>query len=266
MKIYLPKLDITNKSWWYAGKRKRQATATGVRFVEDNLLVAHYLGKKLYLLNLSGDVLSEIDTKYETDLLDIKGNLIACTNLFEKKISLFHLTDTLSFYKYLTVPFSHIHGVFIEQDFILCTTEDSLVMVDFDSNCVVLKKFEDQPKDVFVYGPYTIVASTKGLVKAGSVEVPPKATTIHLIKDGITLSQISIDGQADGITYKPNDLFTIYVTLQDIDSIAEITLIDEKLEFKKYIKEFNFPHGVHYSNNKLAVTNYGDNSISIVDV
>jgi hypothetical protein len=266
MKIHLPKLDISKKSWWYAGKRKRQATATAVRFVGDNLLVAHYLGRKLYLLDQSGKVLSEFDTKYETDLLDVKGNLVACTNLFEKKISLFHLTDTLSFYKYLTVPFSHLHGVFIEEGHILCTTDDSLVMVDFDSNCVVVKKFEDQPKDVFTYGPYTIVASTKGLVKAGFVQVPPKATTIHLIKDGITLSQVSIDGQADALTYKVGDTFTIYITLQDIDSVAEITLTDEKLEFKRYITGFNFPHGIHYSNNKIAVSNYGDNSISLLDV
>ena len=266
MKVYLPQPKLVTNSWWYVGNRNRQATATAVRFVGDDLLVAHYLGRKLYLLDQRENVLLELNTRFETDLLDIKGSLVACTNLFEKKISLFHLNDTLSFYKYLNVPYGHLHGVFIDGDSVICTTDNSLVRVDFNSKCTVIKTFEDQPKDVFVYGPYIVVVSTKGLVKAKSVNMPTKATTLHLIKDNQVIDSISFTGRADALAFKQETPYTIYVTLQDIDSVAEIILEDEKLSFKRYIQEFNFPHGVDYSNGKLAVSNYGDNSISILNV
>lgn len=266
MKIYLPYTPHVNDSWRYAGNNKRQATATAVRFVGENLLVAHYLGRKLYLLDKTGKVLSSIDTEYETDLLDYKDNLIACSNLFNEKISLFSLTDKLSFYKYLTVPHDHLHGIFIDKDSVLCTTGHSIVRVDYESNCTIIKTFEDQPKDVFIYGDYMVVVSTKGFITTKPGKIPKKATTIHLIKENITLDTISIDGQVDAVTYKDDNPFVIYLTSQDINAVAKVILENEKLKFEKYISGFSFPHGIHYANNKLAVSNYGDNSISILDV
>ena len=41
---------------------------------------------------------------------------------------------------------------------------------------------------------------------------------------------------------------------------------DNKLHIEKRISGFNFPHGVDYKNNRIAITNYGDNTIRIFDV
>jgi hypothetical protein len=48
--------------------------------------------------------------------------------------------------------------------------------------------------------------------------------------------------------------------------VLHFKFIDNKLSIVKRIGGFTFPHGVDCKNGKVAITNYGDNTIRIFDI
>ena len=57
-----------------------------------------------------------------------------------------------------------------------------------------------------------------------------------------------------------------FITVQGDDTVVHFKFVDNKLHIEKRIGGFNFPHGIDYKNNRIAITNYGDNTIRIFDV
>ena len=57
-----------------------------------------------------------------------------------------------------------------------------------------------------------------------------------------------------------------FITVQGDDEVVYFKFVDNKLNIEKRIGGFSFPHGIDYKNNKVAITNYGDNTIRIFDV
>jgi WD40 repeat protein len=77
------------------------------------------------------------------------------------------------------------------------------------------------------------------------------------------IDELSFHGQTDSILVNGEDGF---VTVQGDDTVLHFKFINGKLSFIKNIAGFNFPHGISSSGNKIAITNYGDNSIRIFDI
>lgn len=72
------------------------------------------------------------------------------------------------------------------------------------------------------------------------------------------IDMIEFYGQSDSIAISGQHIF---VTMQSEHGVAHLTLIDNKLSYLGIIKGFRFPHGIATYADKVAVTNYGDNSI-----
>ena len=77
------------------------------------------------------------------------------------------------------------------------------------------------------------------------------------------IDEVVFHGQTDSIVVNGEDGF---ITIQGDDTVLHFKFVDNKLSIVKRIGGFSFPHGIDYKNNKVAVTNYGDNTIRIFDV
>ena len=260
-KIYLPYIDTSSFTPYYVGSRPRMATATGVRIIKNTILVAHLLGRKLYLIDFKGDILLQINTEFETDMFDYNDNRIVCTNLFDKRVSLFNLDESgIHFVDYIPVPYEHIHGVRFHEDKIFVTPRNNVVSINSDGISSIVYTSSDQVQDIIFIDDLALVVTTKGTVGISPINIPVKATTLYLYRNEHLLDQISLDGQADALCYCKKG----YITLQDMNSIAEFSIIDSKIVFHRYIPGFDFPHGIDCTKDMIAVTNYGDNSITIL--
>jgi hypothetical protein len=84
MKYKLPDFDLSEFPVIYVGNRVRYATATAVSFIDDvTILVAVFLSKKIYLININNDefnILDEIILNHYPDLMDFKDGLIVTSN------------------------------------------------------------------------------------------------------------------------------------------------------------------------------------------
>ncbi len=270
-KIYLHYTDLTQFRAWYAGKRSRYATATAVRIVGDNLIAAHYLGRKLYLMNFEGEVISELSTDYETDLLDYRNGLVACSNLSDERISIYRLKGIeFIFIKFVHVPRSNLHGIrFKDDNTIAVTTKKSIVLVNIDTEEIreLVIESVQQPKDICFYKDTFIYPTSSTHVTDQPYLVPPKRSSLKMSgpvdENGfLGIDMVLTDGQPDAICMRGDEGF---VTMQDSDSICHFRVADYHIEVIEYIPGFNFPHGIDCDEKRIVVTNYGDNSISILE-
>jgi hypothetical protein len=77
------------------------------------------------------------------------------------------------------------------------------------------------------------------------------------------LDEVSFHGQTDSLTLSGEDGF---ITIQGDDTVLHFKLIDDKLSIVKRIGGFDFPHGIDATETKVAITNYGDNTIRVFEL
>lgn len=280
MKFNLPDFNLTRYRKVYAGNRSRYATATAVSFIDgDTILAASFLNRKIYLIDISNGgfkIKNSIDTAHYPDLMDYKDGVVVVTNRVDGEtiggVSIFKLSgNMLVFKKHIMTPkITQSHGVrIVDEDNIIVTNTD-----DNNRGCFFLKlsdgtfnsfnNFEHYPKDVFIKDNRLLISSSS------SRPSPSNGVTITnsilYLFDYPTLNKIDeveFYGQTDCITVTGNDGF---ITLQGQDSILHFKVENDKLTINKTIEGFNFPHGVASFNNKVIVTNYGDNSLDILEL
>ncbi len=83
MKYYLPDFSLTHHERFYVGDKLRYATATDVKFIDNNFLIcAQLLNRTLYLIDYSDGfkIVDSIKTNYQPDLIDIKNGLVITAN------------------------------------------------------------------------------------------------------------------------------------------------------------------------------------------
>ena len=286
-------LNRTKFGELYVGNRKRLATATSISFIDSNTFVTtSLLGLKMYVYRFNFEdksytLIDSIDTTYNgklcaTDLIDYHDGLIVCSNCnlgnqsiykFENN-KLSHYIDIktffepqfchgVKFYKWLPnmICASGIRKYHI--DFINYETKELVYRIEPDA----------RPQDLaFVSENRIAILGTNGEVMNNTIEnsnffvkimyydIDIKNKTHELID-----TFIINDCRGDSIYYFDNHL---YFSNQFQDEIVVLKIENDKLQFIKNIEGYSFPHGlaIESTNNLLGVTNYGDNSIRIIEL
>ena len=279
MNYKLPELDLSKSPKVFVGNRSRWATATAVSFVTDNLiLVASFLGKKIYLIDLDNmKILTETNTVDYPDLLDYKDGLIgiAQRNGHGKfgNIGLYELKDNII--KHIREidlkNYTELHGIrVIDENKIIFTDKSKgrgVHILEWKTDKISsYNNFKFFPCDIFLLNNQILVLTTETKPNnSGLKNYNTKLSHLHLFDfpSFKEISKVSFEGQVDCISYDNNVGF---ITVQNDDSLFHFSIQDNKLYANGFVKkDFSFPHGVAMKNNKVIVTNYGTNSLSIFD-
>jgi len=282
LRIEMPRNELSMLPTVTVGNRQRISTATGVAFINDNLIVsAAFNPKKLYLIELIDggegyNIIQEFKHIHHPDLLDYRNGIIATSDYPYGEpnghASIFNLVDgKIVFKKSIPLINTKAHGCTIFDDETVIITSNSdhnrgLLYVDINSGKIV-KTFNNllhYPKNCFIIGDRLFVVCAKSLPQIGFNTVIGESIVYVFEKNTLEkIDEISFHGQTDSLVVVGEDVF---VVVQGDDTIVHIKFIDDKLSFVKRLGGFNFPHGINHLNNKIAITNYGDNTIRIFDV
>jgi hypothetical protein len=129
LKFNLPDLDYSKYHKLYVGKRSRYSTATGVSFINENLIVAaSLLGKSIYLIQLNDQehqIIDHIQCKTLPDLLDYRQGLIVTANNKSNTISLYNIKNNkLTLLNDILLDNIYPHGCrFIDNENIIITNK-----------------------------------------------------------------------------------------------------------------------------------------------
>ena len=263
------------------GNRTRYSTATAVSFVNDNLLVAAaFNSKKIYLIELLEDgtskILDVVKAKNNPDLLDYKNGVILTSDYpfmqANGHASLYDLVDNkIVFRKQIVLPNTKAHGAEIVDDKTIIITSNSdhnrgVLFIDIESHQITknLNDFKHYPKDAFIKDDRMLVVCAESLPQIGQTTVI-KESILYLFDLNTLekLDEVSFHGQTDSLTLSGEDGF---ITIQGDDTVLHFKLIDDKLSIVKRIEGFNFPHGIDATETRVAITNYGDNTIRIFEL
>ena len=263
------------------GNRSRMSTATAVAFVnKDLLLSAAFNSKKIYLIELlpdgSSKILDVVKAKNNPDLMDYKDGVILTSDYPYMQpnghASLYDLVDNkIVFRKQIVLPNTKAHGCEIVDDKTIIITSNSdhnvgVLFIDIESHQVtkVLNNIKHYPKDVYIQGDRLVVVCAESLPQIGKTTII-KESILYLF-DLTTLNkldEVSFHGQTDSLTMSGEDGF---VTIQGDDTVLHFKLVNDKLSIVKRIGGFSFPHGIDTIGNKIAITNYGDNTIRVFEL
>lgn len=259
------------------GNRKRYSTSTGVAWIDDNkFITAAFNSRKIYLIQLSDNGFTTLDVykaPYNPDLLDYKNGMLATSDYpFSDRdghTSIFNIVDDKIIYrKSINLPNTKAHGCKILDENTVIITSNSdhnkgCLFIDVEKGAVIKNFTEMQhyPKDVHIDGDRMMVVCAKSLPQIGKTTVIGESILyLFNLKTFEKLDEIVFHGQTDSITMEGSHVF---ITIQGDDTVAGFTLIDDKLSYIGRAGGFNFPHGIDAYNGKVAVTNYGDNTIRI---
>ena len=283
-KYFLPDFDKSNLDLIYAGKRKRHATATAVSFINEKLLIcASFLNREIYLFDIElGEIIYKIKSNYYIDLLDYKNNLIVTVNNLYKKlpssISIFSVdieNKKIIFIKDIILKPSEIetHGIRILDNntvIITCTNDKNRGILFYDINnskeLNLFNEFKYKPKDIFIQESKNLLYILTASTSPGYAKFQVKESYIYVYEYSSLklIDELCFIGQTDCLTILEKDLITHgFITLQNDVSLYHFKFEKNKLQFIDKIHGFNFPHGISSLNNKIAVSNYGDNSIQL---
>jgi glycosyltransferase involved in cell wall biosynthesis len=276
---------------YYSAGRKRIATVTAVRFLDEHrLLATHLYGRRMYLVSFDFEtghstIAHEIPTVYGneaviTDLIDVNAaGLIAVSNFNCQSITLYRLADDrLAHWKDLAIRddgAGRCHGIkFTPQSGIVCasctTGERNVYFVSIDTG-EVLYKFSHgdwRPKDIcFVSENLMVIVYAYGSPSAkASAAYESKASLVRIDVGGGRhdfLSEVTLPAcQVDCCVYKEG---FVYIADQMDDCVRVCKLDGDTITFHCKLPGYSFPHGVDAlpEANLLAVTNYGTSDIVI---
>lgn len=293
--IKLPSLNRSEYGPLYINNIKRLAQSTSVKFIDNNrLCTTHLVGMYMHLYefdynNKTSKLLDHIDTIYNneiciTDLIDYKDNLLVTSNFDKGTQTIYKLENNkLSLYKY--IPDFHngqqyCHGVkfYNFRQNTICTSYNKIPMVLFIDYVTDEILYEinylpnHRPKDI------SFINKNKMLIYYTTSNVIDKISQ-NSYKSQIVYVNIDIDNKSHTIidTYDISNCHgdciifnngVIFVNNQIGDNVMTYYIKDNKICFIESIEVFNKPHGidVNYDKKIMAVTNYGDNTIKIIDI
>ena len=277
LKIEMPRKELTIAPEVTIGNRKRFSTATAVAFINENLLLsAAFNGKKLYLIELIDgkyNILQEVKTNHHPDLMKYKDGMILTSDYpymeSNGHASIYHLIDNkIVFNKEIAIIDTKVHGCEIVDDKTVIVTSNSdhnrgIMFMDVASG--VLKQnfnsLQHYPKDVCIVENLLFTVCAASLPQIGKTTVIRESILYVFDKTSLNkIDEITFHGQTDSLVAIGDNIF---ITVQGDDTIVHFKFIDGKLSFIKRIEGFDFPHGIAAYRNKLAVTNYGDNTIRV---
>jgi hypothetical protein len=278
LKIEMPRKELTILPLVTIGNRDRYSCATAVAFINENLFVsAAFNSKRIYLIELLPDgsynILDEVRTNHHPDLMDYKDGIILTSDYPYMEpnghASIYKLIDNkIVFQKEIKIVNTKSHGCeIINKDTIIITSNSDhnrgCMFIDVEKEKITknFNMIQHYPKDVFISGNRLFVVCSESLPQIGKTTVI-KESILYLF-DLTTLEkldEVKFHGQTDSLTMSGNDGF---ITVQGDDTVVHYTVDNDKLSIVKRIGGFNFPHGIGAIADKIAITNYGDNTIRI---
>lgn len=276
----MPRKELTIAPEVTVGNRTRYSTATAVAFINENLFVsAAFNSRKLYLVEITSEghnILQEVKTKHSPDLMKYKDGVIITSDYpyLEPNghASLYDFIDgRIVFRKDIPVVNTKVHGCeIVDKDTVIITSNSDhnrgIIFLNV-ANGAIKQNFNNikhYPKDVCIVGDVLFTVCAESLPQIGKTTVIKESILYAFNKNTFEkIDEVVFHGQTDSIVVNGEDGF---ITIQGDDTVLHFKFIDNKLSIVKRIGGFSFPHGVDYKNNKVAVTNYGDNTIRIFDV
>lgn len=280
IKIEMPRKELTIAPEVTVGNRKRFSTATAVAFITDTLFVsAAFNSRKLYLVEITAEghnVLQEVKTKHSPDLMKYKDGVILTSDYPHGEpnghASIYDFIDgKIVFRKEIAVINTKVHGCeIVDKDTIIVTSNSDHnrgIMFLNIANGTLKQNFNNlqhYPKDVCIIGDVLFTVCAASLPQIGQTTVIKESIVYAFDKNTFEkIDEATFHGQTDSIVVNGEDGF---ITVQGDDTVVHFKFVDNKLHIEKRISGFNFPHGIDYKNNMIAITNYGDNTIRIFDV
>jgi glutamine cyclotransferase len=280
LKIEMPRNELTMAPEVTIGSRKRFSTATAVAFINENLLVsAAFNSRKIYLIELTEtghNIIQEVKTKHSPDLMKFKNGFILTSDYPymepDGHASIYDFIDgKIVFRKEIKINNTKAHGCEIVDDQTVIITSNSdhnrgIMFLDIETGAIKqnFNNFKYYPKDVCIVGDYLFIVTSQSLPQIGLTTVIRESIIYVFDKNTLEkIDELSFHGQTDSILVNGEDGF---ISVQGDDTVLHFKFINGKLSFIKNIPGFNFPHGIARIGNKVAITNYGDNSIRIFDI
>lgn len=278
MRHFLPEFNAKSFKPVYAGSRTRYSTATATMFVtEQTILVASFLKQEIYLIELNDNsykILDSIKIAGNPDLMDYKDGLIVTANFpalaSPASITILSLNNNkIKLKKHIVLGGLAPHGVRIidEKNYIIASSDKNhgLFFVNYDKG--IIKEFKDfkyNPKDILILNDRLLITSSLSK-PSGTSSVVEQDSILYLFEfpELNKLDELSFFGQTDAVCVNGKNGF---IALQAQDSLLHFTLENDKLSFVKNIPGFDFPHGVATYNDKVIVTNYGNNSFDVLNL
>ncbi len=296
--IKLEDSNPTDIKPYFTGDRMRLATANGVCFInEDTLIVGSVAGMSLYVFQVdyatkSYKLLQSLETKHKgkycyAENFDFKNSKLVVSNATINSCNMYTVENNLirleknipciypGFWNTYIRKYHFVHGVRIVTNSIIAYTAFGVgvVFIDHKKNKFLLKINHHngmQPKDVFIINKNSLlILSANSKLRQGSSEVKPisRLSYYRFNLETQTTEEIDYliipDSHTDVIGYFEGD---IYINNLFQDTVMKFSIENEKLVSRSVLGGFSFPHGIGISpsGKKLAVTNYGSNSIDIL--
>jgi hypothetical protein len=277
LRIEMPRKELTIAPEVTVGDRKRYSTATAVAFINENLFVsAAFNSKKIYLIEITSEghnILQEVKTRHSPDLMKYKDGVILTSDYPYMEpnghASIYDFVNgKIVFRKEIPVKDTKVHGCEIVDDQTVIVTSNSdhnrgIMFLDAVSGEIKqnFNGVQHYPKDVCIVGDVLFTVCAASLPQIGKTTVIRESIVYAFDKNTMQkIDEQTFHGQTDSIVVNGEDGF---ITIQGDDTVLHFKFVDNKLSIVKRIGGFNFPHGVSSLGNKVAVTNYGDNTIRI---
>jgi hypothetical protein len=300
---YLEQCNRQNIKEIYLNYKKRLATSSGIQFIDSNhFVVCSMAGQKLYLYKIDENniiLLDSIDATYNgnlvmVDLISLRNNLVIGSNFKEGTQTLYKI-DNNEIKHYKDIPDINLsknfcHGVKFYNDNIICATNNKIFGINFiDINSdkllftIFLKNPEDNPKDIeFINKTNSnkmFIITTTSKIYLNNLKNKKKQLFQNNNVGKILYCDIDINNKyynildefelnkthLDSLVYYKN---LIFVNNQITGAIDVLYLQNEKIHFFRELSGYSFPHGVDIepNNNLLGVSNYGTNSVNIINL
>lgn len=280
LRIEMPRKELTIAPEVTIGNRKRFSTATAVAFITDTLLVsAAFNTKKLYIIELTENghnILQEVKTKHSPDLMKYKNGVILTSDYPHGEpnghASIYDFVDgKIVFRKEIALINTKAHGCEIVDNNTIIITSNSdhnrgIMFLDVATGALKqnFNNLQHYPKDVCIAGDYLFTVCAASLPQIGQTTVIRESIIYVFDKNTLQkIDEVTFHGQTDSIVINGDDGF---ITIQGDDEVLHFKFIENKLSIVKRIGGFSFPHGIDVYNGKIAITNYGDNTIRIFDI
>lgn len=289
LNIIIEEPNRAKKSHFYVGGNARLATLTGVCFSSANhLITAHLVGECLHSIEIDFDekksrVVSTIESSFEgantiVDLIEFDGsNRIIASNFDACSSTLYELSDNkIKHIKDIKLPDGkgNCHGAsfFDEEVICLSTNKNYLFFINICTNEILAEfKLPYHIKDISTYRPGELLLCFS--IASPSREIKPTyGSGLYYVSVNIEKNKLSIidkhyfwPAAFDAICRdKVTNVF--YVTDQYGCRVISFNLQKGKIAILGEYRGFDFPHGIDINQSILAVTNYGNSSLDLLDI
>jgi hypothetical protein len=279
--------------------RVRNSGLTSVRFVDADLLVAaDFASKKVYLVSVAGQDLSILDdhdtviadgTPVETDLIDYHDGEVIVSNFYQGSFSRFEIRDQRISFKseFATGGPRNLHGLRYvpgHPDLVWLTwcnnKKPGHAILDLNTG-LTLHRFDtdQQCQDVAFSGQHAVVFARTDHISKGE-KIPPARSHKNImfatayvyrmpnnLRAGppVLVSRWKGEGHLDASMETEDGRILCANQYLDRIDVFEVSAGGE-LRLTGAFGGFNLPHGLDVNANRVAVTNYGDQTLRLFDL